>query len=76
MVLDCQSDARPCGTRGGLMGVGVLCDRSWPYKDGPSFFFFESHLIGCLHGMVFCGRAKWFDLLIGWVSLMVVLVGS
>ena len=21
---DCQSDARPCGTRGGLMGVGVF----------------------------------------------------
>jgi len=25
VVLDCQSDARPCGTRGGLMGVGVFC---------------------------------------------------
>ncbi len=25
------------------MGVGVfLCDRSWPYKDGPSFFFLRA----------------------------------
>ena len=24
VVFDCQSDARPCGTRGGLMGVGVF----------------------------------------------------